>query len=87
MAIVLCKQDLVLRYQLGVITALNELGHPEALVTDESTIGDFFALGYDESEDEECRGVCRELSKLAYGHHVDHNTYLWEVGKWIEGER
>lgn len=87
MRIVLVEQDKIAKYHLGVATVLDVLGQQGALVTDASVIGDFFCLGYDdESEEADCLHKRIELGKLTYGKRVTESSYIWEVGKWIEGE-
>lgn len=77
MKIILCDQDLVNKHHLGVATVLDVIGHPEALVTDESQLGDFL----DGSEGK--RSVA-ELSRMV-GRPLSWGSYVWEVGKWLEG--
>lgn len=89
MRITLCSQEKVKQYHLGVETVLDVLEMQGALVTDESTLSDFVDDGH--QGDYECAPDYRyqisqlfQLSRLA-GRKVDLSTYVWEVGKWIEG--
>lgn len=77
MRIVICEQEKVKQYHLGVATVMDVLGHSGYLVTDLSDCGDFIAGCEDE-------GKLYELSRLA-GRAVGFGDYIWEVGKWIEG--
>lgn len=90
MRIVIAEQEMVKKYHLGVATVLDCLEHPEALVTDESTVADFVDDGF--QGDYECAPDYRlqnsqiyALRKLAYGKPVMLDTKIWVVGKWIEG--
>ena len=62
-----------------VMKVLEALGHPEALVTDESEVYDFM-LGMDEKKEK------KWLSALGkrLGVEVQGNDYIWEVAKKIQ---
>lgn len=80
MRIILCEQDKVKQYHLGVATVLDVIGHTEALVTDKSTLYDFLECMPSDFD------TLNELRRLAYGRPVNYDTYIWELGSWIEGE-
>lgn len=74
MKIVLCDQTHIQKYELGVATVLDVIGHPEALVTDECTLCDFMLEA----------SVVSELSRMV-GRQLTDDTPLWMIGKWLEG--
>jgi hypothetical protein len=59
---VLASQDQCLKYRGEILKLLKALGHPAALVTDESIIGDFLMMGASAPAAEEfLEEVSREL--------------------------
>ena len=67
----LASQVLTDTYEDEVEQVLTALGHPDALVTDESAISDFDVRGDDE---------CLALSKVL-GVPVNHGDYILDVAK------
>ena len=76
--ITLASQDMVTKYDYQMQVVLGILDHNEALVTDESTVGDFVDSGEDAVD------VARlaELSDI-FNMPVSLNTKLWELAKAI----
>lgn len=72
----LAEQDMVNRYDYQLQVVLGVLDSPEALVTDESTVGDFVDSGEDAVD------VARlaELSDI-FNTPVSLGTKLWELAK------
>lgn len=83
MRIVIAEQEMVKKYHLGVATVLDVLGHPEALVTDDSIIYDFLDPEVDDMDT--IFEKLRNLSRLSGVPVLDLEHRIWEVGKWIEG--
>lgn len=76
MKIFIEKQDMVDDYELEIDRILNELGHPEALVTDESRLSDFY-IGRETDEEKE---VLEKLSEEA-ARPVTIFCRLWEIAR------
>lgn len=72
----LADQDMINKYTYQLDIVLGILNSPEALITDESTVGDFIDSGEDAVD------VARlaELSDI-FNMSVALNTKLWELGK------
>lgn len=64
-------------YEPEVSKILEILGHPEAFITDESTLGDFI---YKESQPEFVK-----LERVI-GYHIKLIDYLWELAKDLREE-
>lgn len=62
-----------IKYILGVV------GHPEALVTDESSLGDFCP------DKRKLKSWCTLLKNQAI-YLVEGHTYLWEIAQALEGQ-
>lgn len=77
MKIIIEKQDSIELYESEVDRILNELGHPEALVTDESRLSDFFYAGRETDEE---RAVLQKLSEGA-ARPVTVSCRLWEIAR------
>lgn len=76
--VTLAKQDMIEKYAYQVDIVLGILNSPEALVTDESTVGDFVDSGEDAVD------VARlaELSDI-FNAPVALSTPLWELAKYL----
>lgn len=64
------KTDLIDKYAAGVQKALKLIGHPEALVTDASRLGDFY--------------FSTEEIAFASSRKWTIGDYIWELGKYLE---
>lgn len=77
--IVLAPTQFVELYPAGLREVLNFLGHPEALVTDLSTVEDF-------AGDEEDTGMTALVDDFLFSYGVDirERPYLWQIAKELE---
>ncbi len=73
------RQDRVERLEPEVQRILDVLGHPEALVTDESFIADFSDFGQGHGEIE-----LRRIS-AALGVHVEDNSVIADIAAQLKG--
>jgi hypothetical protein len=84
--IVIADQDAVDQFPHGVQRVLGVLGHPEALVTDESQVGDFL-MHY--PSDPECARLEKEgLAELSslLGRPVTRRDWIWELARDLEAQ-
>lgn len=76
---IVIQAEQVDKYEEQCRVILEEIGHPEALITDLSQVGDFTMLW--EVEDEQY--LYERLSTLA-GMHVSGQTYIWHIAKHLK---
>lgn len=84
--VLLCAQDQVEAFEAQVDQVLDLIGHPEALVTDESQVSDFFCVmdaGDEESRREQA--VLAALTERA-GRPVCAHDRLWEIARDIHAK-
>lgn len=80
---VLAEQDRVGVREKSVAILLKALGHPEALVTDESTVSDFLDVFSSELQDKQLKRLEKKL-----GFPVRESDYIWQVAETIRiGEK
>ena len=85
--IIICEQDATEQFEPQVERIVAAMGHPEALVTDESQVFDFFpciCVGFDDEElarahEEEARQVAQLRALL--GRDVTGRERIWELGR------
>jgi len=76
----LAKQDKINELDYWVQVVLKALGHSEALVTDESMVGDFLDI-FDKKESK--KELKKAIKKLKID--MDSHDYIYEVAKKLKG--
>jgi hypothetical protein len=74
----IAEQDKVNERQKSVRVLLKALGHPVALVTDESMVSDFLDFFSQERRDKQLKRLEKKL-----GFPVRENDYVWQVAEII----
>lgn len=61
-------------WRKALFALLKKMGHTEALITDESMVGDFYIPAFDKTAKKRLEMLCQSL-----GFKVKESDFLWEV--------